>query len=159
MKGYAHTQVRPLAPAICHSRTWLPTPCMPVRAGRDLRGALLTLLLPVVAVVAVLSILKLNIDPTAPQLLLQLPVLGQPGPLLLANPPSALGACVVSRYPVTNQFWSTGARTNPRRARPAPVAFCLSGSQARAVMLAAASTSSRCRAMSTVDFLRGKDDR
>ncbi|KAK9833394.1 hypothetical protein WJX81_001382 [Elliptochloris bilobata] len=45
-----------------------------ITAGRDARGALLTLLLPVVAVVAVLSVLKVNIDPTAPQLLLQLPV-------------------------------------------------------------------------------------
>ena len=119
-----------------------------------MRGALLTLLLPVVAVVAVLSILKLNIDPTAPQLLLQLPVLCQPGPLLLANAPSALGACVVGRYPVTNQFWSTGAWTSPRCARPVPVAICVPGSQARAIDLAAASSPSRCRAMHLVDFLR-----
>lgn len=123
MKMLTHTQLRPPSPALAHSHTWLPMTCMPVRAGRDVRGALLTLLLPVVAVIAVLSILKVNIDPTAPQLLLQLPVLGQPGPLLLANPPAALGACVVSRYPVTSQFWSAGAWTTPRCARPAPVAF------------------------------------
>jgi hypothetical protein len=62
------------------------------------RGALLTLLLPVAAVAAVLSVLKLNIDPTAPQLLLQLPELGQAGPLMLANPPEALAACITSRH-------------------------------------------------------------
>jgi len=64
------------------------------------RGALLTLLLPVAAVAAVLSVLKLNIDPTAPQLLLQLPELGQAGPLMLANPPEALAACITTHHRV-----------------------------------------------------------
>ena len=48
------------------------------------------------AVVAVLSVLKVNIDPTAPQLLLQLPELGQAGPLLAANPPAFLRTCIAS---------------------------------------------------------------
>ena len=67
-----------------------------IGAGRDARGALLTLLLPVVAVIAVLSVLKVNIDPTAPQLLLQLPELGQAGPLLAAKPPGFLDACTAA---------------------------------------------------------------
>lgn len=48
------------------------------------------------AVIAVLSVLKVNIDPTAPQLLLQLPELGQAGPLLAANPPGFLAACTAA---------------------------------------------------------------
>jgi len=91
---------------------WCGTTAAPAaRAGRDVRGALLTLLLPVAAVAAVLSVLKLNIDPTAPQLLLQLPELGQAGPLMLANPPEALAACITTHHrgAATRGAWDRGS--------------------------------------------------
>ena len=48
-------------------------------ASRDLRGGFSTLLLPVVAIALVLLILKININPTAPTMVLSLSALPQVG--------------------------------------------------------------------------------
>mmetsp|Transcript_7891 Transcript_7891/g.23248 ORF Transcript_7891/g.23248 Transcript_7891/m.23248 type:complete len:2373 (+) Transcript_7891:472-7590(+) len=57
-------------------------------ASRDVKGAFFTLLLPVLAVAAVLSILKVNIDPTAPRMELTLGTFGQKDAIPIAGRPA-----------------------------------------------------------------------
>ncbi|KAK9862183.1 hypothetical protein WJX84_007200 [Apatococcus fuscideae] len=62
-------------------------------ASRDLRGGFSTLLLPVLAIALVLLVLKVNINPTAPTMLLSLSALPQVYPLPMGGsdiPPSLL---------------------------------------------------------------------
>ena len=73
--------------------------------------------------------LKVNIDPTAPQLLLQLPELGQAGPLLAANPPGFLAACTAAAASVNATSLGRASAVWDRRggALSAPGGACAGG--------------------------------
>lgn len=69
---------------------------MSVAAGRDVKGLVFQLLLPVAAICLVLAILKVNIDPTSPSVTLRFAAMLQVAPVLAANLPPSLGACAVA---------------------------------------------------------------
>ena len=65
-------------------------------SGRDIKGMVFQLLLPVAAICLVLAILKVNIDPSSPTIALDFPALLQRAPVAAANLPSALSACAAA---------------------------------------------------------------
>ena len=65
-------------------------------AGRDIKGMVFQLLLPVAAVCLVLAILKINIDPSSPTITLDSPALLQSAPVAAANLPAALAGCAAA---------------------------------------------------------------
>ena len=60
---------------------------------RDKKAILFALVLPVLAISLVMLILTINIDPSAPTMLLDLSVPGQSAPLSAFNLPRTLQAC------------------------------------------------------------------
>ena len=54
-----------------------------------------SLLLPLVAICLVLAILKININPTSPSIVLNFEDLLKQDPVIVASPPKYLGACLV----------------------------------------------------------------
>ncbi|CAL8463070.1 g2604 [Coccomyxa elongata] len=64
-------------------------------AGRDKKGLLFQLLLPVAAICLVLAILKVNIDPSSPTITLDFTDMLQQQPVYVANAPPGLSPCIV----------------------------------------------------------------
>ncbi len=64
-------------------------------AGRDKKGLLFQLLLPVAAICLVLAILKVNIDPSSPTITLNFTDMLQQQPVSVANAPPGLFPCIV----------------------------------------------------------------
>lgn len=66
-----------------------------VCAGRDKKGMLFQLLLPLAAICLVMAILKININPTSPSIVLNLADLLQQDPVIAASPPQYMAPCIV----------------------------------------------------------------
>ena len=66
-----------------------------------MKGLLFSLLLPLVAICFVLAILKININPTSPSIVLNFEDLLQQDPVIIASPPKYLDACLVDSEAVS----------------------------------------------------------
>ena len=64
-------------------------------AGRDKKGLLFQMLLPLAAICLVMAILKININPTSPSIVLNFVDLLQQDPLITASPPQYMLPCIV----------------------------------------------------------------
>lgn len=89
-----------------------------ILAGRDKKGMLFQLLLPVAAICLVLAILKVNIDPSSPTIALDFTTMLQSEPVCLANAPLGLAPCIIKGAPAGHP--DTGPCGNRLHFRQAP---------------------------------------
>ncbi len=89
--------------------------------GRDKKGLLFQLLLPVAAICLVLAILKVNIDPSSPTITLKFMDMLQQQPVYVANAPPGLSPCIVKATGSAQQ--DTGPCRNALHFRCAHLAF------------------------------------